>query len=216
MTLKVCRTSTRAPPGRHRVVYTVAMDVTRLLERARDGDRAASEALIEAVYDELRRLASSHLRRERSGHTLSATALVHEAWVKLADQQQPWQGRAHFFGAASRAMRRILVDYARARSAGKRRGERVSLTAVEDELGAAPSFDELLVIDGALDALSHINVRLVRVVECRYFGGLTIPETAEALGVSHTTISEDWRFARAWLQRALGEEQDKPWKTPDD
>jgi RNA polymerase sigma factor (TIGR02999 family) len=192
------------------------MDVTRLLERARGGDRAAVDALIEAVYDELRRLARAHLRRERSGHTLSATALVHEAWVKLADQQQPWQGRAHFFGAASRAMRRILVDYARARGAGKRRGERVTLSAVEDELSAAPSFDELLLLDTALGELAQVNDRLVRVVECRYFGGLTIPETAEALGVSHTTVSEDWRFARAWLHRALGGAQDGSWKTPGD
>ena len=189
------------------------MDVTRLLEGARRGDRGAVDALIEAVYGELRGLASAHLRRERSGHTLSATALVHEAWVKLADQNQPWQGRAHFFGAASNAMRRILVDYARARSAGKRRGERVSLTAVEEDLSATPSFDELITIDTALDELSHVNDRVVRVVECRYFGGLTIPETAEALGVSHTTVSEDWRFARAWLHRALGGAQDGSWKT---
>jgi len=188
-------------------------NVTQLLQRAGSRDRAAVDALIEAVYGELRRLAAAHLRRERSGHTLSATALVHEAWVKLADQHQSWEGRAHFFGAASHAMRRILIDYARARSAGKRRGERVSLTAVEEELSAAPSYDELLVIDTALDALSHVNDRLVRVVECRYFGGLTIPETAEALGVSHTTVSEDWRFARAWLHRALGDAQDGSWKT---
>lgn len=187
-------------------------DVTQLLERVSGGDRAAVNALIEAVYGELRHLASSHLRRERGGHTLSATALVHEAWVRLADQQQPWQGRAHFFGAASQAMRRILIDYARARTAGKRKGERVSLTAVEGELTTAPSYEELLAIDTALDELSHVNERLVRVVECRYFGGLTIPETAEALGVSHTTVSEDWRFARAWLHRALGEPQDKSWK----
>ena len=189
------------------------VDVTQLLKRAGSRDRAAVGELIEAVYAELRRLAAAHLRRERGGHTLSATALVHEAWVKLADQNQPWQGRAHFFGAASHAMRRVLIDYARARSAGKRRGERVSLTAVEAELSAAPSFDELLVIDTALDELSHVNDRLVRVVECRYFGGLTIPETAEALGVSHTTVSEDWRFARAWLHRALGDAQDGSWKT---
>lgn len=188
-------------------------DVTRLLEQVSGGDRAAVDALIEAVYGELRRLASSHLRHERSGHTLSATALVHEAWVRLADQNRPWQGRAHFFGAASHAMRRILIDYARARSAGKRKGERVSLTAVDDELKAEPSFDELLVIDTALDELSHVNDRLVRVVECRYFGGLTIPETAEALGVSHTTVSEDWRFARAFLHRALGDSPDGTWKT---
>ena len=188
-------------------------DVTQLLGRVSGGDRAAVDALIEAVYAELRHLASSHLRRERSGHTLSATALVHEAWVRLSDQQQPWQGRAHFFGAASNAMRRILIDYARARTAGKRKGERVSLTAVEGELKTEPSFDELLAIDTALGELSQINTRVVRVVECRYFGGLTIPETAEALGVSHTTVSEDWRFARAWLHRALGESQDGTWKT---
>jgi len=189
------------------------VNVTQLLERASRRDRAAVDELIEAVYAELRRLAAAHLRRERSGHTLSATALVHEAWVKLADQNQPWQGRAHFFGAASHAMRRILIAYPPARGAGKRRGERVGLTSVEGELGVAPSFDELLVIDTALDELSHVNDRVVRVVECRYFGGLTIPETAEALGVSHTTVSEDWRFARAWLHRALGGAQDGPWNT---
>ena len=187
-------------------------DVTRLLERVGGGNRTALDALIEAVYGELRHLASAHLRKERSGHTLSATALVHEAWVRLADQQQPWQGRAHFFGAASQAMRRILIDYARGRAAGKRKGERVSLTIAEGELKMTPSFDELLAIDAALTELSQVNDRLVRVVECRYFGGLTIPETAEALGVSHTTVSEDWRFARAWLHRALGDTQDGSWK----
>ena len=188
-------------------------DVTRLLARVSAGDRAAVDALIEAVYGELRHLAGSHLRRERSGHTLSATALVHEAWVRLADQQQPWQGRAHFFGAASQAMRRILIDYARARTAGKRKGDRVSLTAVEDELTTTPSFEELLAIDTALTELARVNDRVVRVVECRYFGGLTIPETAEALGVSHTTISEDWRFARAWLHRALAASPGGSWTT---
>ena len=188
-------------------------DVTRLLARVSAGDRAAVDALIEAVYGELRHLAGSHLRRERSGHTLSATALVHEAWVRLADQQQPWQGRAHFFGAASQAMRRILIDYARARTAGKRKGDRVSLTAVEDELTTTPSFEELLAIDTALTELARVNDRVVRVVECRYFGGLTIPETAEALGVSHTTVSEDWRFARAWLHRALASTPGGSWTT---
>jgi RNA polymerase sigma factor (TIGR02999 family) len=191
-------------------------DVTQLLARVSGGDRAAIDTLIEAVYGELRHLAGTHLRRERSGHTLSATALVHEAWVRLADQHQPWQGRAHFFGAASQAMRRILIDYARARTAGKRKGERVSLTLAEGELKTTPSFDELLAIDRALAELSRVNDRLVRVVECRYFGGLTIPETAEALGVSHTTVSEDWRFARAWLHRALGDTQDGSWKATGD
>ncbi|HET7697717.1 MAG TPA: ECF-type sigma factor [Vicinamibacterales bacterium] len=190
-------------------------DVTRLLERVSGGDRAAVAALVDAVYGELRNLAGSHLGRERRGHTLSATALVHEAWLRLADQRQPWQGRAHFFGAASHAMRRILIDYARAKTAGKRKGERVSLTAVEDELTSTPSFEELLTIDTALENLAQVNDRLVRVVECRYFGGLTIPETADALGVSHTTVSEDWRFARAWLQRALGDAQARAPHPPD-
>jgi RNA polymerase sigma factor (TIGR02999 family) len=168
---------------------------------------------VDAVYGELRRLADAHLRRERSDHTLSATALVHEAWMRLAGHQQAWRNRAHFFGAASHAMRRILIDYARARGADKRYGERVNLTAVEEELSATPSFHELLAIDTALEDLSRVNERVVRVVECRYFGGLTIPETAEALGVSHTTVSEDWRFARAWLHRALvGLPEDGAWK----
>lgn len=188
-------------------------DVTQLLERVSGGDRAAVDALIEAVYGELRHLANAHLRRERSGHTLSATALVHEAWVRLADQQRPWQGRAHFFGAASRAMRRILIDYARARTAGKRKGERVSITAAEGELHVTPAFEELLAVDAALDGLSHVNERAARVMECRYFGGLTIEETAEALGISHATVSEDARFARAWLFRAMGEAKDGSWKT---
>ena len=192
-------------------------DVTRLLERVGDGDAAARSALIEAVYGELQGLARGHLRRERSDHTLSATALVHEAWLKLADQRsQNWQNRAHFFGAASNAMRRILVDHARARDAAKRSGERVSLTSVEGDLHETPSFDEVLVIDTALDELAQVNDRIVRVVECRYFAGLTIPETAEVLGVSHTTVSEDWRFARAWLHRALSESPGGSWQTSKD
>lgn len=156
------------------------------------------------AYDELRRLARSHLRHERGGHTLSATSLVHEAWMKLAhDPDQAFDNRAHFFGAASQAMRRVLVDYARGRSARKRHGERVTLTAVDSAVAATPAADEVLLVDRALEDLSAVSVRLVRVVECRYFAGLTIPETAEALGVSHTTVSEDWRFAKAWLHRAL-------------
>ena len=187
--------------------------MTQLLQRVSGGDRAAVDALIEAVYGELRHLANAHLRRERSGHTLSATALVHEAWVRLADQQRPWQGRAHFFGAASRAMRRILIDYARSRTAGKRKGERVSITVAEGELQVTPAFEELLAVDAALDGLYQVNERAARVMECRYFGGLTIEETAEALGVSHATVSEDARFARAWLFRAMGEAKDGSWKT---
>ena len=179
-------------------------DLTRMLGRLPEGGRGAFDALLDAVYQELRRMARSHLRRERSGHTLSATGLVHEAWMKLVSQQeQAFQNRAHFFGAASQVMRRILVDHARGRSARKRHAERVGLTAAGDVAGVTPPIHELLAVDAALRDLAAVNERLVRVVECRYFAGLTIPETAEALGVSHATVSEDWRFARAWLHRAL-------------
>jgi RNA polymerase sigma factor (TIGR02999 family) len=179
--------------------------MTELLSSVRSGDHAAFETLLRTVYQELRRMARGHLRRERNGHTLSATALVHEAYLRLAGSQaRRWENRAHFFGAASNAMRRILVDYARGRAARKRQGERVGLTEL-DALGDGPSLsiDGLLQIEDALSRLAAVNERLARVVECRYFGGLSIQETAEALGVSHTTVSDDWRLARAWLHRAL-------------
>jgi RNA polymerase sigma factor (TIGR02999 family) len=179
--------------------------MTELLSGVRAGDASAFDALLRVVYDELRRMAGGHLRRERTGHTLSPTALVHEAYLRLAGSRvHQWQNRAHFFGAASNAMRRILVDYARGRAARKRQGQRVGLTDL-DALGQEHgiSIDELLQIEDALGRLARMNERLARVVECRYFGGLSIPETAEALGVSHTTVSDDWRLARAWLHRAL-------------
>jgi RNA polymerase sigma factor (TIGR02999 family) len=179
-------------------------EVTQLLSNWGKQDREAMDALLAAVYDQLRRLARHHLRNERGTHTLSATGLVHEAWLKLMNERDHrWKNRAHFFGAASQAMRRLLVDYARSRAAIKRHGDHVTVTAVDEVVQASSSIDQLLAIDNALEGLSAINIRLVRVVECRYFGGLTIPETAEVLGVSHTTVSDDWRFARAWLHRAL-------------
>ena len=149
-------------------------------------------------------MARRHLLRERHGHTLSATGLVHETWLKLASgREQKFVNRAHFFGAASEAMRRILVDHARGRSARKRHAERVSLTAAGELADLLPAFHDMLAVYSALQDLAALNERLVKVVECRYFAGLTIPETADALGISHATVSEDWRFARAWLQRAL-------------
>jgi RNA polymerase sigma factor (TIGR02999 family) len=179
--------------------------MTQLLSAAERGGRDALDALLAAVYDELRRLARSHLRRERREHTLGGTGLVHEAWLKLIHQRDhSWKNRAHFFGAASQAMRRVLVDHARGRTTRKRHGERVSLTAITESSGAQSPIDEVLAVDAALKGLAAVSGRLVRVVECRYFGGLTITETADALGVSHATVSEDWRFARAWLHRALG------------
>jgi RNA polymerase sigma factor (TIGR02999 family) len=179
-------------------------DVTRLLFAWRAGDHAAFDQLLAMTYDELRRLARSHLRREHAGHTLNATDLVHEVWLKLARQHAGvYENRAHFFGAASHAMRRVLVGHARAKLARKRHGVRVTLTAVDEAPALPPALHDIVAIDSALEALAAIAPRLVRVVECRCFAGLTIVETATALGVSHTTVSEDWRFARAWLHRTL-------------
>ena len=182
-----------------------APTVTQLLEKLQSGDRLAFDALLARVYDELRHLAKGQLFNERSDHTLNATGLVHEAYLRLCDQQAiDWKNRAHFFGTASRVMRRILVDYARSKKTKKRDGERVSLTfAGPGDTLQDLSLEQLLDIDAALDGLGALNERWVRVVECRYFSGLTIEETAEALGVSAVTVSKDWRMARAWLQRAL-------------
>ena len=180
------------------------LDLTAILSRLPSGGRDAFDDLLGAAYQELRRLARGHLRRERDGHTLSATGLVHEAWMRLAGQRsQSFESRAHFFGAASRAMRRVLVDYARGHSAQKRHVERAGTTAAIELASGMTPCDELLAIDDALDRLAAINPRYVRVVECRYFAGLTITETADAIRVSHATVSDDWRFARAWLHRAL-------------
>ncbi len=177
-------------------------DVTHLLRELEDGDRTAFDRLLTAVYPELRQMARAKMRDQRGGHTLNPTGLVHEAYLRLVRYQDvEWNGRAHFFGAAARTMRRILVDHARARSADKRRGEHVTIIT-DDEPAAAPEHD-LLEIDDALHRLAEEHSRWVRVVECRYFAGLNIEETAEALGLSHGTVSNDWRMARAWLKREL-------------
>lgn len=181
------------------------IDVTRLLEEVQAGDRQAFDVLLARVYDELRGLAHAQLHRERSDHTLSATDLVHEAYLRLSEHRaMEWKNRAHFFGTAAHAMRRILIDYARSKQAKKRAGQRVSLTLAEGrEGGRDVTLARLLEIEDALDGLGKLNERWVRVVECRYFGGLTIEETAAVLGVSDVTVSKDWRMARAWLQREL-------------
>lgn len=180
-------------------------DVTQLLQDLESGNRAVFDDLLARVYDELRRLARAQLRNERADHTLNTTGLVHEAYIKLVDQRaMNWKNRAHFFGTAANAMRRILVDYARSKATQKRSGQRVSLTYADVGPNVQDtSMDTLLDIDEALNRLGMLNERFVRVVECRYFAGLTIKETAEALGVSHATVSDDWRLARAWLQREL-------------
>ena len=178
--------------------------IAGFLVEARGGDRAALDRLFHSVYDELRRLAHHALRNERPGHTLSTTGLVHEAYFKLVDQKRvEWRDRAHFFGAAARAMRQILVEYARRRGAVKR-GGRVRITALEE--GAVPAeerADALLAVDEALTRLGEHDSSLARVVECRFFAGLTEEETAEATGTSVRTVQRQWRRARAWLYQEL-------------
>ncbi|MEE9253750.1 MAG: sigma-70 family RNA polymerase sigma factor [Pseudomonadales bacterium] len=183
-------------------------DATQLLARVTDGDRAAVDHLLPAVYDELRARAGALMASERPDHTLSATALVHEAYLKLIDQRAArWQDRAHFCAVAAQAMRRILVDHARTRKRVKRgAGRRVSL---DTELFIAfEQTTDLLALDDAMNTLAAVNEQASRVVELRYFGGLTIEQTAIVLGVSDSTVEREWRYARAWLYRVLGEAGD--------
>jgi RNA polymerase sigma factor (TIGR02999 family) len=178
--------------------------VTRLLVDWRNGDQGALEQLIPLVHDELRRVARRHMAHERVGHTLQATALVNEAYVRLIDiRQVNWQDRAHFFAMSSRLMRRILVDFARSKGYQKRGGgaQKVSLDEaliVSSEPGA-----DLVALDDALDALAAFDARKAQVVEMRFFGGLSVEETAEALKVSVDTVMRDWKLAKAWLLREL-------------
>ena len=179
-------------------------NVTQLLLQWNNGDPAALDALIPLVYGELRRLARYYLQQEKQGHTLSSTALVHEAYLRLVNQREvTWQNRAHFFGVASQMMRRILVDHARKRASVKRGGE--SLTLALDEAVAAPQRKELdlMALDDALVGLAKLDERQSRLVELRFFGGLSIEETSEVLGVSTPTVKRDWASARAWLFREL-------------
>ena len=179
-------------------------NVTALLGDWSRGDRTALSQLLPVVYAELRRVAMRQLRTERADHTLQPTALVHEAYMKLADQREvEWQSRAHFFAIASQIMRRILVDHARARHRDKRGGG-VAPVLFEDALAVADSRDlDLVALDDALSALAELDERQARVVEMRFFAGLEVEEVAEALGVSPTTVKRDWSLARAWLRREL-------------
>ncbi|MEM1125188.1 MAG: ECF-type sigma factor [Bacteroidota bacterium] len=180
-------------------------DVTRILHELEAGDRSGFDDLLARVYEELRVLARAQLRAERADHTLAPTELAHEAYLRLVDHRKVnWANRAHFFGAAAQAMRRVLIDHARAKSTQKRKGEHVTLSSLgADEKPHTMPLETVLAIDQALRRLEMTDKRLVRVVEARFFAGLTIRETAEALGISHATVSEDWRLARAWLKRAL-------------
>ena len=175
-------------------------EVTRLLVRLTDGDRGVLDDLLPVVYGELRRLAASYLRKERVGHTLQPTALVHEAYMRLVDQTQvQWQNRAHFFGVAAQMMRRILVDHARGRQAEKRGGEYQKLSLDENIDVSGDRSAELVALDEALDRLAQLDPQKSRIVELRFFGGLSVEETAEVIGVSAPTVKRQWRMAKAWL-----------------
>jgi RNA polymerase sigma factor (TIGR02999 family) len=178
--------------------------ITELLLQVREGDPEAMNHLFPLVYEQLHRLAHWQLQHERTGHTLDTGALVHETFLKMVDQPRVhWQDRAHFFRVASWAMRRILVDYAR-RHRALRRGGGVPPLSLEEEVAVSQQSDQLVALDEALERLAVVNERLSQVVECRYFGGLTEAETAEALGVTPRTVQRDWRKARDWLALELG------------
>lgn len=179
-------------------------DLAELLGEARSTDSTVAEQLAPLLYDELRARARAYLRGERSDHTLQPTALVHEAYLKLAGGAEiDWRGRTHFFAAAAVAMRRVLVDHARGRNTSKRGGavEKVSI----DDVGVsiAPVDVDMLALHAAIEKLSSLNPRHARIVEMRFFAGMTVPEVAESLGLSRTTVEDDWTFARAWLRREL-------------
>lgn len=179
-------------------------DITGLLLAWRAGDRSAVDRLFPLVYDALRRIAHRQLSGERPEQTLRTTALVHESYLRLVDQTRTrWEDRAQFFAIAARVMRRILVDHARRHHAAKRQGLEVSLD--EDALVAAERADTLVALDEALTRLAEIDERVARVVECRFFAGLTEEETAEALGVTARTVRRDWVKAKGWLYRAMRE-----------
>lgn len=183
---------------------TSPADVTQLLHAWQSGDETARDQLLSVVYGELRQQAARYLRRERPDHTLQPTALVNEAFMQLIDQSQvSWESRAHFFGVAARLMRRILVDYARAHQAEKRGGGEPALAL--DEAIAVPSQKDftLLALNDALDELARLDARQGQIVELRYFGGLSIEETATVLSLSPATIKREWNMAKAWLQHQL-------------
>ena len=182
------------------------IDVTQVLSEMAGGDPEALDRLRPVVYDNLRDLARRELRRERNDHTLSATAMVHEAYLRLVQLDNvSWEGRAHFFGAAAVAMRRILISYARTRNAQKRGGGAAHMPLEDVVVAARERPADVLALDEALERLKALNPRQAGVVECRFFAGMSLDETAAALGISNATVRRDWALARAWLNRELSE-----------
>jgi len=186
--------------------------VTQILTAIQQGDPAASEQLLPLVYNELRRLAAQKLEAERPGHTLQATALVHEAYLRLVDveQAQQWGCRGHFFAAAAEAMRRILIDQARMRQSQRRGGGLKRLDINDAEIAAPEPITDLLAVNEALQRFEQIDKLKAELVKLRYFAGLTLPQAAEALGISQTTASRYWSFARAWLHAELKRNEAAP------
>ncbi len=181
-----------------------AEDLTGLLIEWREGDPSALEKLTPLVYDELRRIAHRYMQRERNGHTLQTTALVNEAYLRLAGQQKiQWQSRAHFFAVSAQVMRHILIDHARRRHYAKRGGEASQVQLEDTAAMSQQRAAELVALDDALDELANLDPRKARVVELRYFGGLSLEETAEVLEISVMTVRRDWRAAKAWLFRRM-------------
>ena len=182
-----------------------SLQITQLLKKWSEGNQEVLDKLMPLVYEELRRQASRYLRRERSNHTLQTTALIHEAYLKLIDQNQvEWQNRTHFFAIAAQAMRRILVDYARERNREKRGGAAENLPIEEAAFVVSEEKNvDLVALDEALNRLAEIDERQARVVELRYFSGLSIDETADILGVSNVTVRRDWNMAKAWLHQQI-------------
>ena len=182
-------------------------EITQVLSSISQGDRSAVERLMPLVYDEFRALASNYLRRESPGHTLQPTALVNEAFLKLVDQKNvDWQGKSHFFAIGAQAMRRILVDHARSKHREKRGGDRQKIS-LNEEITLSPQRDEdLMAVDEALEKLADLDARQAKIVELRFFGGLTVQEVAEVLGVSKRTVEAEWTMVKAWLRRELSDE----------
>jgi RNA polymerase sigma factor (TIGR02999 family) len=183
---------------------TAPEQITRLLGEAVAGDKHAAQELLPLIYEQLRELARHRMTDERAGHTLQATALVHEAYLRLVgDREVPWSGRAHFFSAAAEAMRRILIDHARAHNGAKRGGDRRRIPLNVVDLAAPDQFAEIVSLDKALSRLEGVSEELAEVVRLRFYAGLSVEETAEALGVAPRTVERRWAGARAWLFREL-------------
>jgi RNA polymerase sigma factor (TIGR02999 family) len=179
-------------------------NVTELLVGWGNGDKAALDQILPIVYDELRKQAARYLRRERAGHTLQTTALIHEAYIRLVDQRNVhWQNRAHFFGISAQLMRRILVDHARAKGRAKRGGSEIRVSLDDANLIAKGADLDIVALDEALERLAQIDEQQSKIVELRFFSGLTVEETAEVLKISPATVKRDWSMAKAWLHREI-------------